>query len=126
MLYGIAYCCKASEASGLPLCIICASIISPLVLILNALFPKSTLFTERYIEISCSVAQSPSEERVRALHMKSICEKAASEDLISRRQRLIRCIFALNPWFYSCKLKGFIILRLYDHIMGRDTAVIHP
>ena len=36
LLYRVMYCCKALEALGLPLCIICLSITFSLVLILNA------------------------------------------------------------------------------------------
>ena len=73
VLYGLIYCCKASEALGLPLCIICVSIIFSLFPILDvhkAACPKPISFAKRQFEKGCCVAQAqaPSKERSRSNH----------------------------------------------------------
>ena len=82
MLYGVIYCCKASEALGLPLCIICVSITSSVVLILDdqkAACPKSTSFAQRHVEIGCCFVQAPSKGRVVRHTLKSIWDKQSSK-----------------------------------------------
>ena len=108
MLYRVMYCCKAPEALGLPLCIICVSRISSFVSILDvqkAAWPKSTSLAQRHIEISCCVVQAHSKERVRsdplkefeqhnnlyqygALQVKSIWKKQPSEHPKLRRKKI--------------------------------------
>ena len=70
MLYAVMYRFRASEALGLPLCII-FTLISSLRLDFecsDGCFLKSTSFAQRgfIIEISCCVVKAPSKERVRS------------------------------------------------------------